>query len=462
MMVARRRSYRNLVAISWSAEELISFFLLYSFVFFISVVNCIPKDTLEFKSCIIDERGDTLISAGARFELGFFTPYGSSKRGRYVGIWYYKSNPRTVVWVANRDRPLLGSDGVFTIEDDGNLKVSDGNWNLYWSTKIVHPIIGPRTLKLMDNGNLILSYEDQEDFSEKILWQSFDYPTDTFLPGMVMDDNLVLTSWKSYEDPGQGNFTFQLDQDGGQYVIWKRSVKYWKSGVSGKFITTDKMPAALLYLLSNFSSKGVSNVSVPRLTSSLYIDTRLVLNSSGQLQYLNWDDHRVWSQIWVEPRDRCSVYNVCGNFASCNSKGGVACKCLPGFEPASPESWNIGDYSGGCNRKSPMCGIDDESDTFLSLKMMKSGNPDFQFNAKDDSDCKLECLNNCQCQAYSYVEANITRHSGIDNSACWIWSGDLNNLEDEFDNGRDLNVRVAVRDLGMFVYFYFQIINFKL
>lgn len=448
-MVAKR-SVKNLVTSCWSVEELMSFFLFYSFVFFTSVVNCFAKDILEFKSYISDERRDTLVSAGSRFELGFFTPYGSSDSRRYVGIWYYKSNPTTVVWVANRDMPLAGLDGIFKIEDDGNLKVYDGNQNLYWSTNVGSKILEHRTLKLMDNGNLVLSYEDQEDLPEQILWQSFDFPTDTFLPGMVMDDNLVLTSWKSYEDPAQGNFTFQLDQDGGEYVIWKRSAKYWKSGVSGKFITTDKMPAALLYLLSNFSSNAVPNFSVPHLTSSLYLDTRLVLNSSGQLRYLNWDDHKVWSLIWVEPRDRCSVYNACGDFASCNSKGGMACKCLPGFEPTSQGSWNIGDYSGGCIRKSPICSVDNESDTFLSLKMMKAGNPDFQFNAKDDSDCKLECLNNCQCQAYSYVEANITRQGRIDNSACWIWSGDLNNLQDEFDSGRDLNVRVAVRDLGMF------------
>ncbi|TYK07068.1 G-type lectin S-receptor-like serine/threonine-protein kinase [Cucumis melo var. makuwa] len=446
-MVAKRSSVKKLVTISWFAEHLMSFFHLYSFVFLIFIVNCFAKDTLEFKSCISHESGDTLVSAGSRFELGFFQPHGSSHSRRYLGIWYYKSNPITVVWVANRDRPLPGSDGVFKIEDDGNLKVYDGNQNLYWSTNIGSSVPDRRTLKLMDNGNLVLSYVDQEDLSEHIVWQSFDYPTDTFLPGMLMDDNLVLASWKSYDDPAQGNFTFQLDQDGGQYVIWKRSVKFWKSGVSGKFITTDKMPAALLYLLSNFSSKTVPNFSVPHLTSSLYIDTRLVLNSSGQLHYLNWEDHKVWSQIWVEPRDRCSVYNACGDFASCNSEGGMACKCLPGFEPTSPGSWNTGDYSGGCIRKSPICSVDADSDTFLSLKMMKAGNPDFQFNAKDDFDCKLECLNNCQCQAYSYLEANTTRQSGYYNSACWIWSGDLNNLQDEFDNGRDLNVRVAVRDL---------------
>ncbi|KAJ0684592.1 putative non-specific serine/threonine protein kinase [Helianthus annuus] len=47
---------------------------------------------------------DTLVSPGRVFELGFFKP-GSSEN-RYLGIWYKNISVRTVVWVANRDRPL--------------------------------------------------------------------------------------------------------------------------------------------------------------------------------------------------------------------------------------------------------------------------------------------------------------------------------------------------------------------
>jgi len=49
----------------------------------------------------------------------------------------------------------------------------------------------------------------------------------------------------------------------------------------------------------------------------------------------------------------------------------LACKCLPGFKPKSPENWNSGDFSGGCIRNSDECG---KNDTFLSLKMMRLGN----------------------------------------------------------------------------------------
>lgn len=420
-------------------------YFLYLFLLCTSLLCCIAKDTMTVSSLISDTQGDTIVSSGERFELGFFTPNGSSDSRRYVGIWYYGSNPKTVVWVANRDNPLSDTHGVFAMAEDGNLKVLDGSGKTYWTTSLERSSSTYKTAKLMDTGNLIVSNQEQGNHSVRILWQSFENPTDTFLPGMKMNENLVLASWKSYDDPATGNFTFQQDEEGmNHFVIWKRSMRYWKSGIAGKFIHSDEMPSAFLYLLSNFTSTIIHNDSVPYLTSSLYNDTRLVMSFLGQIQYLMWDTEKVWSLIWADPRDSCSVYNACGNFGSCKSENGLVCKCLPGFKPSSPENWNGGDYSAGCSRKSGICGNGAVSDIFLSLKMMKVGNPDSQFNAKSEMECKIECLNNCQCQAYLYEEVEISS-----SSTCWIWSQDVSNLQEEYDSGRNLQVRVAVSDIGM-------------
>ncbi|XP_040371489.1 G-type lectin S-receptor-like serine/threonine-protein kinase At4g03230 isoform X3 [Rosa chinensis] len=385
---------------------------------------------------------------GEKFELGFFTSNGSSGTRRYVGIWYYRSNPQTVVWLANRDNPLSDTRGVFTIAEDGNLKVLDGKRKTYWSSSLESSSSTIRTAKLMDTGNLVVINREQGNNSVQIVWQSFENPTDTFLPGMKMSGKLALSSWKSYNDPATGNFTFQQDQeDANHFVIWKRSRRYWKSEDYGNFISSDEMASAILYLLSNFTSTAVHNDSVPYLTSSLYTSTRLVMSFSGQIQYLMWDSEKVWSLIWADPRDRCSVYNACGNFGSCNSKNGLVCKCLPGFKPSSPDNWNHGDYSGGCTRKSTLCGNNAESDIFLSLKMMKVGNPDSQFNAKSEMECRVECLNNCECQAYFYEEVENKNTGGSSSSTCWIWSQDVTNLQEDYDGGQNLQVRVAVSDI---------------
>ncbi|KAG8640691.1 G-type lectin S-receptor-like serine/threonine-protein kinase At4g03230 isoform X1 [Manihot esculenta] len=412
------------------------------------LLQCFAGDTITKNCSISDRRGETLVSSGEKFELGFFTPNGSSGR-RYIGIWYYMSNPLTVVWVANRDNPLLDNDGVFSIAEDGNLKILDGRGRSYWSTNLKIDSSVDRKTKLMDTGNLVFHDDDGENHLERILWQSFDYPTDTFLPGMKMDEDIALVSWKSYDDPASGNFTFQLDQDAEQYVIWKRSIPYWRSGVSGKVGSSSDMPSSISYFLSNFTSSVAHNDSVPYITSSLYIDTRMVMSFSGQIQYLKWDSQKIWTLFWAVPRTRCSLYNACGNFGSCNSNNELVCKCLPGFQPISPEYWNSGDYSGGCTRKSPLCSGNAASDSFLNLKMMKVGNPDSQFKANSELDCKTECLNNCQCQAFSYEEAEITQQRESGSANCWIWLEDLTDLQEEYDGGRNLNVRISVSDIDL-------------
>ncbi|KAI9094278.1 hypothetical protein K1719_026860 [Acacia pycnantha] len=422
--------------------------LFFHALFFTFITHCSARDAISINNFLSEREGDTLISSGETFELGFFTPNGSSGSGRYVGIWYYKSNPPTVVWVANRDNPLSDAGGVLAISEDGNLRVLDGSGRSHWSTNLETSSSAHRTVKLMDSGNLIISDEEQESHSLKIVWQSFENPTDTFLPGMKMDENLVLTSWRSYDDPAPGNFSFRQDQGENQYIIWKRSIRYWKSSVTGTFFGSGEISSIISYLLSNFTQRISPNNSVPFLTSSLYGDSRLVMTYSGQLQFLKMDSKKVWYLVWAEPRDRCSVYNACGNFGSCNSKYDSMCKCLPGFTPNSPESWDSGDFSGGCRRKTNVCRENAESDTFLSLKMMKAGSPDSQFTAKNEMECKLECLNNCQCYAYSYEDPKITRRVASGDAVCWIWTEDLNNLQEEYENGCDLNVRVAYFDIA--------------
>ncbi|KAF9670893.1 hypothetical protein SADUNF_Sadunf13G0116500 [Salix dunnii] len=422
-------------------------FFLYVFLFCSLLLHCLAGDTLTTNSPLRDSRGETLVSNGEEFELGFFTPNGSTGR-RYVGIWYYKSSPRTVVWVANRDNPLLDHNGVFSVVENGNLEILDGRGGSLWSTNLEKPSSMNRIAKLMDTGNLVVSDEDDDKHLTGLLWQSFENPSETFLPGMKLDENMVLISWKSYDDPASGNFSFQQDREANQFVIWKRSIRYWRSGVSDNGGSSrSEMPSAISYFLSNFTSTSVRNDSVPYITSSLYTNTRMVMSFAGQIQYLQLNTEKTWSVIWAQPRTRCSLYNACGNFGSCNSNNEVVCKCLPGFQPVSPEYWNSGDNSRGCTRRSPLCSNSAASDTFLSLNMMRVANPDAQFKVNSEVECKMECLNNCQCEAFSYEKAETTKGGESESATCWIWTDDLRDIQEEYDGGRDLNVRVSVSDI---------------
>lgn len=100
-----------------------------------------------------------------------------------MGIWYNKIPVQTVVWVANRDHPISGTWGVLNIGNDGNLVVLDGNSTIVWSTNS-SSVSTNSTATLMDNGNLVLTRSEDTGDSSRALWQSFNNPTDTYIPEM--------------------------------------------------------------------------------------------------------------------------------------------------------------------------------------------------------------------------------------------------------------------------------------
>ncbi|CAN6574357.1 unnamed protein product [Malus baccata var. baccata] len=461
MMFLKGRLTRSNYEVEWFANRMLfSIFVSYAVAVLLCSSHpfCCARDTITYG--IPMNESETLVSSGGRFELGFFSPSPKGTQ-RYVGIWYHQLSPRTVVWVANREKPVLNSTGTrFLALQDGNLHVLDAAGQRYWSTEVKTSKSSTRTATLMDSGNLVLSSGDDQ-LAVNILWQSFQSPTDTFIPGMVMDGSLVLTSWTGEDDPASGQFSFKRDPDKENlYVITKLELNtYWKGGeqASDTIDSFDQMLPAVSDLLSNFSKKHVRNFnSIYNFSSpnSSYKNkyTRLVINITGEIQFWTWiNSTKRWNLDWWAPRDKCNVLNACGNFGVCNVNNmPFLCKCLPGFKPLYPQLWNSGDFSGGCTRKSALCD-NNKNYTFLSLKKMKVGNPDSHINVTE-TECRNKCLNNCQCKAYSYAKSenySPRRHAHGPTSLCRIWKvGDLNNPEEEYtDGGQDLSVRVALSDL---------------
>ncbi|GMY09981.1 G-type lectin S-receptor-like serine/threonine-protein kinase At4g03230 [Fagus crenata] len=389
-------------------------FILYILLLCSFPVYCAARDTLKFGERI-EDNDETLVSAGGKFELGFFTPSGSSSDKRYVGIWY-TWDKRTVVWV-DRDDPLINGTGAFGFATDGNLKVWDtSSGEPYWSTVTSnYSCCTNRTVNLTDSGNLVL-HDTYMDFD---VWESFEHPTDTFLPGMRMDATINLTSWRDRDDPGSGNFTFMLENEN-TLVIYEGGMISWKTVKGGQFCISNDLYFDVLESSSSSSSSSLSSSSLScRKRSefnrcSVVENQRLLMNFSGKIEYWEQRRNENWSLLTAEPSNSCSVHNFCGKFGSCNSNNKLACKCLPGFMPNVPQKWHSGDFSDGCISNSKSCG---GKDTFLSLKkMLICGSPERRPILKNESYCREECLRSCDCKSYLYDH---------EESSCWIWTQDL-------------------------------------
>nr|POF18398.1 g-type lectin s-receptor-like serine/threonine-protein kinase [Quercus suber] len=248
-----------------------------------------------------------------------------------------------------------------------------------------------------------------------------------------------------------GNFTFKLDQLGeGIYTITNILVDYWKSRIPGKFLSSDKIPYPIAYLLSNFGTKANSEFFKDQakiVPSQNYSNARLVMGYSGELTYLIWNTTKGnWSSEWKAPEDQCSIYNACGKSGSCNNDNWFTCKCLPGSKPTDTNNWFSQNFVDGCIRNSR---CDNSRSTFLSLNVTQVRNPENNFPVNNVEECERKCVENCQCQAYSYV-VTVNRTVRLDTSTgtslCWIWIDDLNDLQEGYKNSRNIFVRVPKSD----------------
>ena len=89
-------------------------------------------DTITSSKSIKDP--EYIVSNGGIFRLGFFSPANSTDR--YVGIWYNRIPVQTVIWVANRNKPLKDSSGVLTMTEDGNLVILNGQYRIEKIVKV--------------------------------------------------------------------------------------------------------------------------------------------------------------------------------------------------------------------------------------------------------------------------------------------------------------------------------------
>ncbi|KAK7246619.1 hypothetical protein RIF29_41489 [Crotalaria pallida] len=393
---------------------------------------------------------ETLSSNDGKFTLGFFSPQNSSNR--YVGIWHMSES--TVVWVANRNQPLRDSSGSFAIYEDGNLVVLNATKKVIWSTNVSN-VATNSTCQLLDSGNLVLM-----DGTGNKVWESFKNPTDTLLPNMKITNNkntgakVQLTSWKSPSDPSTGSFSLSIEPlNIPEGFIWKENRTYWRSGpwTGQVFAGIPQMNSTYLngYRL-DFEEDGTMYLTYSYSNESNMVVS--VLDWQGKYEQRFWDDEKKeWTVGWKSQTSECDIYGICGPFGSCSVETSPICTCLKGFEPSNIEEWNRQNWTSGCvtRRTALQCESaktqngsvsSKEDDGFERLKMMKVPGAVSDFTwFKEENPCRSQCIENCTCIAYSFVEG----------FGCMTWSDNLMDIQRFSSGGSDLNIRLANSELSI-------------
>ncbi|KAI9079139.1 hypothetical protein K1719_038865 [Acacia pycnantha] len=132
----------------------------------------------------------------------------------------------TSINAITQSQPLLDDGRTTLVSKDEKFELG-----FFSPEKASSPIV-----QLLDSGNLVLR-DERDQNPQNCLWQSFDYPCDTLLPGMKLGWDLRtglnrrLTAWNNWDDPSPGDFRSELMLHNlPEKVFWQGSTEYFRMG----------------------------------------------------------------------------------------------------------------------------------------------------------------------------------------------------------------------------------------
>ncbi|KAK9074723.1 hypothetical protein SSX86_003041 [Deinandra increscens subsp. villosa] len=413
------------------------------------------SDTLSTNQTIRD--GETIVSPQQTFELGFFSPSNTSQN-RYVGIWYKQLATRTVVWVANRETPLtsnnsgeltLAPGGLLVLRDSTNNQIiwsSNSNSNTSRETGNNNVVVVAR---LLDDSNFMVVDSSTQDGPDDYIWQSFDHPGNTMMPGMKFGRNLKrgvvtnYTSWKSDDDPSPGEFMVYMDSNGLPQIFQKDrdEIQYrlgsWNGVAFGGSTNNHPNPT----YRTSFYMDTMEISAVLKLINKSVL-TKLTVTPDGNMGQWNWNNRtRRWFLYSSMTMGSCKRYALCGVHGICDISQSPNCGCLRGFTPKRPGQWKIGDWTNGCRREIALadCGAGEGFRKYPFVKIPDTRGSWFDTNMSLE-ECRMKCSRQCNCTAYAALD--IKQGSG-----CLLWYNDLIDMRTLPNNGQDIYIRMSAAAL---------------
>uniref|UniRef100_A0A0C9RJ83 Receptor-like serine/threonine-protein kinase n=1 Tax=Wollemia nobilis TaxID=56998 RepID=A0A0C9RJ83_9CONI len=337
------------------------------------------------------------ISPSGEFAFGF---YKVMPRLYLVGVWFDNISNKTLVWTANRDDGPVGEDSTLQLSSTG-LQLSNSQSTVRRITEL--PGQSVSAAEMRDNGNFVLL-----NASKQPVWQSFDRPTDTLLPGQTIKSPYTLYARATNTNYSKGRFVLSFQKNGDLMLfpverVGDRASHYWPTETA----TNGTGPSNL-----NFGTNGIlslvdasSNTTVWNATIWNNINTteqflgRVTLDADGILRGYVWkgDGDTSWIPQWRALEDPCQVKGQCGLNSICQgNQNSFACTCPPGFDFVDSD-----DPSKGCSRDPSKESCSDNS------TMMPIGNIDWWGNdygemILNETECQQACIEDCMCVVVVY------------------------------------------------------------
>ncbi|KAL6583090.1 hypothetical protein OROMI_005168 [Orobanche minor] len=392
----------------------IFFLLLISAVIAADKQNISPGSFLITPTSNSSSSSSSWLSPSGRYAFGFFPQKNNTFAvgifiNNIAGSIQKKKTGQTIVWTANTKNPTVANDAVLNFTKDGRLILQQrqGQQDI--------DLVGPanRTeaiahASMLDSGNFVLYGSDS-----RIIWQSFDHPTDTLLPGQHLPAGGELFSSASDTDHSRGIFRLKMQSDGNlvQYPVKTPDTAtnaYYASGTAGTGgnVSLNLADDGRLYLLNG--SSFLMNITMGGLPSRgtihlMRIDADGIFRTYSHDSLLNNDS---WIVRWSSTDDKCVPKGVCGLNAFCVLMDmNASCECLPGHDFV-----RSGDSSADCARGSTwkVCG----NNKYEMKKVKNTVWEDNSYNVLNTpmiEDCMRACQDDCNCEAAFFKDERCSK-----------------------------------------------------
>ncbi|KAM3755125.1 hypothetical protein ACB098_02G016500 [Castanea mollissima] len=355
------------------------------------------NSTINLGSSISAGSNSSWKSPSGHFAFGFYPLV----TGKYlVGIWFDKISERTLVWSANRDDPA-GKGSSIKLSRTGQLALTHSNG----TEVVIYNGTSTNSASMKDDGNFVLRN------LSGIIWESFDFPTDTILLGqaLVMGQKLYSNA-NDTVDYSTGRYALEIQELDGNVLLKAfhfSTPAYWNAITKGNVSLVFNQTTAFMHVISVEDNSTVSNMTttVPTPINDYY--HRATINDKGNFQQLAFpkaNGASQWIVVWEAITKPCIVDNICGVFGYCTTPDDkiVNCTCLPGYLPLDPNTPSKGCYP---NVVMDFCASNSSASNFTigSLDNVDFPNADFANLAKieqtDEDGCRKEVMNDCFCVA---------------------------------------------------------------
>ncbi|XP_062011873.1 G-type lectin S-receptor-like serine/threonine-protein kinase LECRK3 [Rosa rugosa] len=225
-----------------------------------------------------------------------------------LSIWFAKIPDKTIVWYANGDKPAPNGSVVNLTANSGLVLTSPQGEQLWKSNQTIAGVVAHGVMD--DTGNFALENEKSAK-----LWETFKNPTDTMLPGQILERGGKLSSRNSETDYTRGHF--QLDfQDDGNLVLRGQRPFYSTKTTNGSVPGSEGLQLVFndsgnFYILR--VNGGYYNFTAEELAARDYY-LRTTLSFDGVLAQYFLPKTSVgnisWVPLWSEPSNICQKINA--------------------------------------------------------------------------------------------------------------------------------------------------------